>query len=65
LFRECAAQRLMQALGAYGNILKNRGDEWYRPHTVTAARLLSEAVKGSPLESTLEKVFEKSLADLR
>ena len=37
LFHECAAQRLMQALGAYGNIVKNRGDEWYRPHIATAA----------------------------
>lgn len=62
LFRECAAQRLMQALGAYGHILKNRGDEWYRPHTKTAIKLLSETVKGSSLESPLEAVFETALA---
>lgn len=62
LFRECAAQRLMQALGAYGHILKNRGDEWYRPHAKTAARLLSETVKDTPLERVLEPVFEKTHA---
>ncbi len=62
LFRECAAQRLMQALGAYGHILKNRGDEWYRPHAATAARLLSEAVKDTPIKGALESVFEKALA---
>ncbi len=62
LFRECAAQRLMQALGAYGHILKNRGDEWYRPQAATAARLLSETVTGMPLERALAPVFEKALA---
>lgn len=58
LFRQCAVQRLMQAMGAYGNILKNRGDEWYRPHLVTAARLLGEVVAGSPLEKPLTPVLE-------
>lgn len=57
LFRQCAAQRLMQALGAYGNILKNRGDEWYRPHIATAARLLGEVTAGTPLESPLAPVL--------
>lgn len=57
LFRQCAAQRLMQALGAYGNILKNRGDEWYRPHIATAARLLGEVTSGTPLESPLAPVL--------
>lgn len=62
LFRECAAQRLMQALGAYGHILQNRSDEWYRPHAKTAAKLLSEVATGTPLERVLEPVFEKALA---
>ena len=57
LFHECAAQRLMQALGAYGNILKNRGDEWYRPHIATAAKLLGEVTVGTPLELPLAPVF--------
>jgi len=57
LFRQCAAQRLMQALGAYGKILKNRGDEWYRPHITTAARLLEEVTAGTPLEKPLAPVL--------
>jgi aminoglycoside/choline kinase family phosphotransferase len=58
LFMQCAAQRLMQALGAYGNILKNRGDEWYRPHIATAARLLGGVTAGTPLEKPLAPVLE-------
>jgi N-acetylmuramate 1-kinase len=57
LFHECAAQRLMQALGAYGNIIKNRGDEWYRPHVSTAARLLAEVTAGTALEAPLAPVL--------
>ena len=57
LFHQCAAQRLMQALGAYGNILKNRGDEWYRPHIAPAARLLGEVTAGTPLETPLAPVL--------
>jgi N-acetylmuramate 1-kinase len=57
LFHECASQRLMQALGAYGNIVKNRGDEWYRPHIQTAARLLGEVTVGTPLEAPLAPVL--------
>jgi aminoglycoside/choline kinase family phosphotransferase len=57
LFHQCAAQRLMQALGAYGNILKNRGDEWYRPHIATAARLLAHVTAGTPLETPLAPVI--------
>jgi aminoglycoside/choline kinase family phosphotransferase len=58
LFHECAAQRLMQALGAYGNIVKNRGDEWYRPHIATAARLLGEVTAGTSLEAPLVPVLK-------
>jgi aminoglycoside/choline kinase family phosphotransferase len=57
LFHQCAAQRLMQALGAYGNILKNRGDEWYRPHIAPAARLLDGVTAGTPLETPLAPVL--------
>ena len=58
VFYECAAQRLMQALGAYGNIVKNRGDEWYRPHIATAARFLGEVTAGTPLEAPLAPVLQ-------
>jgi aminoglycoside/choline kinase family phosphotransferase len=61
LFHECAAQRLMQALGAYGNIVKNRGDEWYRPYIAVAGRLLGEVTAGTALEAPLAPV----LAEIR
>ena len=57
LFHQCAAQRLMQALGAYGNIVKNRGDEWYRPHIATAAGLLENVTSGTPLEKPLAPIL--------
>ena len=57
LFHQCAAQRLMQALGAYGNIIKNRGDDWYRQHIPAAARLLGEVTAGTPLETPLAPVL--------
>jgi hypothetical protein len=62
IFRECAAQRLMQALGAYGNILKKRGDEWYRPHISTAAGLLEEVVAGTALEGPLSPILRAAKA---
>jgi hypothetical protein len=61
LLAACAAQRLMQALGAYGNILRNRGDEWYRPHVATAARSLGEVVAGTPLAAPLEAVLARAV----
>ncbi|MEO5914605.1 MAG: phosphotransferase [Luteolibacter sp.] len=59
LFHECAAQRLMQALGAFGNIVRNRGDEWYRPHIGTAGRLLGEVTAGTELEDPLAPVLAR------
>lgn len=57
LFYECAAQRLMQALGAYGNIVKNKGDDWYRQFIPVAGRMLGEVTAGTPLEASLEPVL--------
>lgn len=62
LFHECAAQRLMQALGAYGNILKKRGDEWYRPHIPVAAAALQHVTAGTALEAPLAPILEKAMA---
>jgi aminoglycoside/choline kinase family phosphotransferase len=58
LFHECAAQRLMQAMGAYGKILKKSGDEWYRPHILTAAGLLKDVISGTALEAPLAPVLQ-------
>lgn len=57
LFKQCAAQRLMQAMGAYANILNSRGNEWYRPHIYTAANLLADVIKDGPLEEPLTPVL--------
>lgn len=57
LFAECAAQRLMQALGAYANIVRNRGDEWYRQFIPVAAASLREVVADTEIERALEPVL--------
>ena len=62
LFHECAAQRLMQALGAYGNILKKRGDEWYRQFIPVAAAALRDVTAGTALEAPLAPVLAKAIA---
>jgi aminoglycoside/choline kinase family phosphotransferase len=58
LFHECAAQRLMQALGAFARILKKRDDEWYRPHITTGANLLRTVTAGTSLEAPLAPVLD-------
>jgi hypothetical protein len=60
LFNACASQRLMQALGAFGNIIRNRGDDWYRPHVAPAARHLREVSAGTALESPLNAVLDRA-----
>lgn len=60
LFHDCAAQRLMQALGAYGVIVKVYGNEWYRQFVPVAARLLGEVTRGTPLEPHLGPVIERA-----
>jgi N-acetylmuramate 1-kinase len=44
--RLCAAQRLMQALGAYGNLSLHKGKEWYREFIPAALKYLDEIVNG-------------------
>ena len=61
LFHQCAAQRLMQALGAYGKILTTRGDEWYRQHLPTAGKLLAEVTAGTDLEAPLAPILAEIL----
>lgn len=62
VFRDCAIQRLMQALGAYGNIVRHQGDEWYRRHVAPGARQLAAVVAGSPFEGLLEDILDKAAA---
>ncbi len=60
IFRQCATQRLMQALGAFGNIIRNRGDQWYAPHVPVAARSLAEVIAGTALEKPLAPVLARA-----
>lgn len=59
--RDCATQRLMQALGAYGNLVENQGQDWYQQHIPTAARLLQEVVADSPLEDLLAPYLRQAI----
>lgn len=61
VFRDCATQRLMQAMGAFGKIIRTQGEDWYRPHVSAGARQLAEVVKGTPFEAPLEEVIDKAL----
>ncbi|MFM1559810.1 MAG: phosphotransferase [Roseibacillus sp.] len=63
LLRDCAIQRLMQALGAYANILHNQKIDWYAQHIPTGAKLLLTQVQDTPLQAVLGPVLEKAAAD--
>jgi len=58
IFKKCAAQRLMQALGAYGNLVSNKNDEWFAQHIPTAANLLREVVAGTDIEEAILPVLD-------
>lgn len=60
IFHECATQRLMQALGAYGKIITKQGDDWYRQHVPVAAKMLGVVTEGSEFESLLAPVIAKA-----
>ena len=62
LFHKCAAQRLMQALGAFGNIITNRNDAWYRQHVPVAMRSLLSVIGGTEIEDALSPILRKHLA---
>ncbi|MFD2256673.1 phosphotransferase [Luteolibacter algae] len=62
LFNQCAAQRLMQALGAFGNIIENRGDNWYRQHIPVAVKSLQLVIKDTSIEDILSPVLKKYLS---
>lgn len=58
IFYKCATQRLMQALGAYGNLVSNKGEEWFAQHIPTAAALLSEVIRGRDVEPAIRPVLD-------
>ncbi len=58
IFMKCTTQRLMQALGAYGNLVSNKNDEWFAQHIPTAANLLREVVTGTDLADPILPVLD-------
>lgn len=64
LFHQCAAQRLMQALGAFGNIIESRGDDWYRQHIPVAVKSLQFVTDGTAIGESLAPVLERCLKNL-
>jgi len=58
IFKKCATQRLMQALGAYGNLVSNKNEEWFAQHIPTAAKLLREVVTGTELADPILPVLD-------
>lgn len=58
VFYLCAAQRLMQALGAYANLSRNLGKPHYLQHIPTAVANLSEVCHAHPDLRELRAFFE-------
>lgn len=54
----CAAQRLMQALGAYGNLSRNLGKPHFKQHIPAAVANLTAICKCSPLLQQLMPLFQ-------
>lgn len=59
IFAACAIQRLMQALGAYGNLGHNLGKTQYFDYIPRAVENLRTVVAGHPVESALAPVFAR------
>lgn len=55
-FYICAAQRLMQALGAYGNLSIHKGKNWYRDYIPLAFQRLSNIMINLPEYTAISKV---------
>lgn len=60
ILHKCATQRLMQALGAYGNLVANKNEEWFAQHIPAAVRLLRELVTGTDLADAILPVLDRS-----
>lgn len=58
ILTKCATQRLMQALGAYGNLVSNKNEEWFAQHIPTAAALLREVVEDTELAEPILPVLD-------
>lgn len=54
---QCAAQRLMQALGAYGNLSRNQGKTHFEQHIPAGVRNLTAVCDEAPELSALRSLF--------
>jgi len=63
VFWQCAAQRLMQALGAYGNLSLNLGKPHFRAHVAPALSNLRETLTRLHPEDRLD-TLERIIKDL-
>jgi aminoglycoside/choline kinase family phosphotransferase len=59
ILQKCAAQRLMQAMGAFAKIGRQPQQEWYLQHIPTAAAILRDVIAGSNLEEPLLPVLDE------
>ena len=55
---DCAAQRLMQALGAYAKIGHQDRNDWYLEQIPAAVAFLQEVIADTPLEASLGPVLD-------
>jgi hypothetical protein len=62
IFWQCAAQRLMQALGAYGFLSIHRGKPSFRDHVAPALTLLREVLTQLAPEDRLDEVTDLLLS---
>jgi len=58
ILKDCAAQRLMQALGAFANLGHNNDKEWYLTKIPAAVASLKEVIADSPLEDALGPILD-------
>lgn len=59
ILQKCAAQRLMQSMGAFAKIGRQPHQEWYLQHIPVAAAILRDVVAGSDLEEPLLPVLDE------
>ena len=59
IFYLCAAQRLMQALGAYGNLSLHKGKEWYKDFIPLALERLAIVMRSLPEFTQIALVIQE------
>ncbi|MDZ4287531.1 MAG: phosphotransferase [Prosthecobacter sp.] len=57
IFHQCAAQRLMQALGAYANLSRNQGKTQFEQHIPAGVRNLAAVCEEAPELAALRPLF--------